>query len=229
MPAKEYSLGLMRAAEAGDADQVSECLARGADPLCGNSRAIRMAALEGHVECVKLLIPASNPKANNSYVLCWAASNGHIECLRLLAPRSGSKVDNSRALRCAAAGGHAECVKILIPISNPKDNRLALKDAIDSQSVECVRLLIPESGPLLNDRKVLASALARGNAKILSLMLAREPLLLTGLDLRRHRDAAIANWRPELAMILSAIIEQQALVADVHSPAPCPAPSARRL
>ena len=199
------------------------------DPKAYGSHPLHAAAFDGHAECVKLLIPVSEPKARDSEALVSAARNNRAECIKLLIPVSDPKSDNSRALAAAAMFGSAECVKLLLPVSDPKHNSRALQGAIDHTNTECVKLLIPVSGPLLKRKKIRTLTLSLGHADILSLLLAFEPLLLTGLDLPRCRDASTAKGHVEMAALLSSIIEQQDLVGTLPQPTPGGGPTTRRL
>jgi len=108
-----------------------------------------MAANNGHVQCVELLIPVSNPKALGSKALGWAAENGHWECVELLIPVSDPKDRHSDALQVAAHEGHSRCVELLIPVSDPKAlNCWALRWAAINGYTECVELLYPVSDPV---------------------------------------------------------------------------------
>ena len=64
-------------------------------PKAYASYALRLAANNGHLEIVKLLLPVSNPKALNSLALQYAAANGHLEIVKLLIPVSDPKADDS--------------------------------------------------------------------------------------------------------------------------------------
>ena len=209
---------LLKCARTGDAEGVESLLAQGADPCQNNSEPLVSAANNGHAECVKLLIPVSDPKAKSSLALRWASYNGHPECVKLLIPVSDPMAESSYALRWAAENGHADCVKLLIPVSDPKHNHRALQMAIDYANPDCAKLLIPASGPFLKRKKIRASVLSSGDADILSLMLAAEPLFLTGLDRPRCRDAVMARGHVEMAALLSSVIEQESLAAHIPGP-----------
>lgn len=81
---------LIAFAARGDVAQVATFLCRGANSLLtsSNSSALSLAALNGHIECVKLLMPFSDPKRSDSQALRWAVENGHVECVKLLMPAS---------------------------------------------------------------------------------------------------------------------------------------------
>lgn len=91
--------------------------------------ALMLAAENGHVECVELLIPISDPLAEyeDSNPLTTAAFNGHADCVKLLIPVSDPKSGNNGALQWAALNGHVECVKLLIPVSDVERFRSRFK------------------------------------------------------------------------------------------------------
>lgn len=113
------------------------------------SKALRWAAVGGHVECVILLIPVSNPKAFSSDALRVAAYHGHVECVKALIPVSDPKASDSVALVAATKNRHIECVRLLIGVSNPKDfNSEALQYACLNNDQDCFDLLYDVSDPI---------------------------------------------------------------------------------
>lgn len=147
------------------------------------------------------LAQGADPRHKKSLALFVAAEKGHHECVKLLAPVSDPSACDSEALRYATTNGHAECARLLIPFSDP----------------------------LLHNKKALSAVFQGGSAEILSIFLACEPLFLTGLDLPGCRDAAIAKGHADLALLLSSIIEQEALAADLPPSASRDDPASRRL
>jgi hypothetical protein len=63
---------------------IKRLMKEGADPKACNSEALCWAAMNGHLEIVKVLLPVSDPRANYSHALSWAAKNGHFEIVKLL-------------------------------------------------------------------------------------------------------------------------------------------------
>ncbi len=95
---------------------------------------------------VHLLDAGSDPKANTSSLLRIAAENGHLEVVKLLLPVSAPTTCGSWALRLAAEYGYLEVVKPLLPVSNPKDvDSAALSRAAQNGYLEIVRLLLQHS------------------------------------------------------------------------------------
>jgi hypothetical protein len=109
---------LIEAVKRGDAVGVQGLIPL-SNPKKHDSYALRLAAINGHTQCVKLLIPVSNPKSNQNYALQMAAQRGHLQCVELLIPVSDAKANDSAALQYAAYNGHHECVEVLYPVSNP--------------------------------------------------------------------------------------------------------------
>ena len=98
------------------------------------------------------------------------------------------------------------------PLSSPSRSHRLCECRLRQTPCPCIRAS-------LKNKKALASILSRGRADILSLLLACEPLLLTGPDLPRCRDASTAKGHVEMAALLPSIIEKQDLVATLSPPA----------
>lgn len=225
----QASKALCLAAENGHLECV-KILIPASCPMADYSRALSLAASHGHVECVKLLIPVSDPKADGSQALRWATCNGHAACVKILIPVSDPRAFHSDALLRAAIGGHAECLKLLIPVSDPMaDDSRALRWAAAKGKAECFEMLIPVSEPMIEMPDFLTDVFAAGFANILSIMFAREPRFLAALDLVRAREAAKANCHPELAALISSIIEQKALAENLPLSEAICQPTIRRL
>lgn len=90
------------------------------DPMMFDSKALRVAARNGHADYVKWLIPVSDPKALCSEALRDAAWHGHTECVKLLIPVSDPKAYASEALRWSIFNKHPACTELLIPVSDPE-------------------------------------------------------------------------------------------------------------
>ena len=135
---------IIKEATIGNADQLKILIKQSNSIDC--SKALIISAVNGHTECVKLLIPLSNPKTNDSEALRLASSSGHTECVKLLIPVSDPKAKNNYALRWASSDGYDECVNLLIPVSDAKNNNsIALESAAVRNNINCVKLLLPYS------------------------------------------------------------------------------------
>ena len=242
MPSRKIDQELVSAAQAGDAAKVSSLLAYGANPRskksgalvaagenghvecvrlllpvsdakAAESLALRVAANYGHAECVRMLLPLSDAKAENFYALRSAACSGHVECVRMLLAASDAKAMNSYALQLAAANGHAECVRLLLPVSDPAArNSLALRWAAESGRVECLWELLAESKPLVEIDGLLAGVMAAGQAKVAAILIEQEPRLLDGMDISKCLALAMENKHEDLAAYLSSIIDRKELL-----------------
>lgn len=105
---------LLKAAKSGNIFEVQR-LVQDATPN-DTFAALKIAAQEGDLECVKILVDPS--KYLNTDALCLAAKNGHVQCVQYLIPFSIPHDVQNKALREACFAGHLECVKLLIPVSN---------------------------------------------------------------------------------------------------------------
>jgi hypothetical protein len=113
---EELNGRLISAARWGNLTALEQALADGAQTRRGDSWALREAALGGHADCVKLLIPVSDPKAHESYALRWAAHEGHADCVALLLPASDPLavgIDGLDAAGSARQGGQARVVGMI--------------------------------------------------------------------------------------------------------------------
>ncbi len=113
--------------------------------------ALFLASIYGHLKCIQHLICVSCFSERND-ALTVAANNGHLDIVKLLIPISDPKYNGSSALRLAAYNGHLECVKLLIPVSDPKDGcSEAAWYAFEKEHSKCFDLLLPvsDSGALL--------------------------------------------------------------------------------
>lgn len=79
-----------------------------------------VAAMWGFTEAVEELIQLCDPKSDNSWALQMAAREGHISCVRVLIPVSDPK-DNTHALINALYNDHMDIAEVLWPLSNMHD------------------------------------------------------------------------------------------------------------
>lgn len=136
---------LIEASAIGDLSTVASLLSQCADVKEPLRKALCSAALNGHAECVKLLILKSS-RESCSDAICVAANQGHADCVKLLLPASCPNTENSTALLTAAENGHAECVALLIPTSNLRVADFgALRHSVVHGHLECLRALLSVS------------------------------------------------------------------------------------
>jgi len=100
------------------------------------TRALTIAAMEGHLECVQLLVKKGRTQVHEKdnlrrTALTYAAEKGHLDCVQFWVKEGGAKVndkdiDGKTALMYAAEKGHLECVQFLVKEGgasvNLKDN-----------------------------------------------------------------------------------------------------------
>ncbi|KAI8842061.1 ankyrin repeat-containing domain protein [Chytridium lagenaria] len=119
------------------------------DPGIGNNFPLRIAASEGHIGVVRLLLRDMrvNPSADRSYALRKASENGFDEVVEVLVrdPRVDPAADDSAALRGAAEMGHVGVIRHLIgtgKVDIKARNWEAIRVAIEKGHVEVVRELV---------------------------------------------------------------------------------------
>lgn len=216
---------LFHAAEMGCASECSLLLEPGADPMSRDGYALWASAICGSAECVKLFAPLSTSKRFTFDALWIAARNGHAECVRLLIPASNPSDEDAKALRMAAEEGHAECVKLLIPASGLRGISLAIRHAASSGRVECMDICLNAASRLPKPEwdKLLLCLLERGiihrQARVVALVLSKNPDLADLLDLPSMRTQALAQDDKALAEALDSLLERSALENATSQPA----------
>jgi ankyrin repeat protein len=151
------------------------------------STALMCASLNGHIDCVRLLIESgANTNSQNdggATALLFAARNGHTKCARLLI-NSGANKDAQiecgfTALMFAAANGRTECARLLIDAGADKDSKdndgsTALILAVLGGHADCARLLFDAGAAAeakdRSGKSALDIAKLIGNAGIVSLL-----------------------------------------------------------
>jgi len=146
------------------------------DPTANNNYPIRIAAANGHLSVVKLLLPVTNPAARDNEALRIAAACGHTQIVDLILnhPATNPAARDNEALRLAADGGHTEVVVLLLnqTATNPAArNNEALRLAAKKGNTGIVRLLL-ESSELANYSEVLNIAADYGHTEIARMLLA---------------------------------------------------------
>ena len=170
---------LLQAVRANDVKSVTD-LVRVIDPKTNSSKALRLAAELGHVECLNILLPLSEPKAKNSHALLAAAQKGHAECVRLLLPHSNAQARDRRALVAAVTNGHANVVSELIA-HDPSDlqiDRNLLYRVVLNQHAAVWRVLLlvlaPQHAPAVVEDLFRVCA-NRGNIEMMQAVLDQHP------------------------------------------------------
>lgn len=81
--------------------------------------ALGLAAIGGHTECVKLLIPVSTIHIKKTMAFLWAAQNNHLECVKELLAYSTTS-SRTKALKAAVVFKNQDMVELLAPSSDAK-------------------------------------------------------------------------------------------------------------
>lgn len=139
-----------------------------------NTRRLRNAAHNGNLAEVKRLIALSVPQANRCLALGSAAQQGHLECVKALLPWLTPQTFDAQewkpthprsALEFAAGGGSMECVKLLLPHAEATTHFPALLAAVAQNRLEVVRLLWNTIAPS-DANAVLMAACPKGSVEI---------------------------------------------------------------
>lgn len=181
---------LYTAAEEGNTTEVARLTSR--CNRTANGDALGRAALNGHVDCVKVLLPNSSLKSTKDGLL-WAAAQGHLDCVKLLKGNN----DASSPLFHAAGGGHTECVRFLLNYvdvthKEHSDSALclsALANAASKAHVECVRLLV-EVSTLEQINHGLLCALDNGDTDCMQILYSRCDIAMVEEELNSD------DWNP---------------------------------
>lgn len=112
------TMALDEAIGAGKLNEVLRCIPL-VDPAY-LPKSLWWASACGFESALKALMQVCDPKIDNSRALCAAAVEGHIECVRLLLPVSNPQ-DYSLALFEAVLTQEQEIVDLLCPVSNLDD------------------------------------------------------------------------------------------------------------
>lgn len=105
--------------------------------------AINTAAACGDHQKLKVLL--DGVRLEDDYALGLAAIGGHVECVKLLIPVSTIHIKKTMAFRWAAQNNHLECVKELLMYSTTSSRTKALKAAVVFKNQAMVDLLAPSS------------------------------------------------------------------------------------
>lgn len=132
---------MIDAACLGDVDRVKTLLRLGASPLATDEdgwTALMMAADDGHVGCVKVLVGVSNADQQDRWgqtALMIAGFENRANCVGILADVSDAKMVDERgwtALRHAAMRGGLESVKMLAKKKAVKNSGPVWEEALSA-------------------------------------------------------------------------------------------------
>lgn len=132
---------LIEAAAGGNTSEVARLTSNIREPLdC--ARAIRWAANNGHLNCLKILINVHNPLSDISPALYLAAGQGHLDCVSHLLPLVDPLYKNSAAMVEAAGNGYTECLLLLVDVSDcAQHGYTALLESAKNGHIECAQIL----------------------------------------------------------------------------------------
>ncbi|KAJ3300674.1 hypothetical protein HK104_008608 [Borealophlyctis nickersoniae] len=129
------------AAQNGHVEVVRWCVeVRGVDVHLENNHALRISAVNGHLNVVKLLLEKGS---TDKEVLQLAATKGRLQVVRLLLDE-GADVNalGGKALRHAASSGHVDVVKLLLERGANHQGGTILYVAASEGRVDMVRYLL---------------------------------------------------------------------------------------
>jgi ankyrin repeat protein len=170
---------LISKSEDGDWEAVKQLLVSGADPTLWDDKPLAdflfYAALNGHVEVVRILLAGREPRHRRESLLSmtadigmsclhFASQNGHLEVVKVLVEAGGQALlnktneDGASCLALAAQNGHLEVVKVLVKAGGrallkitPEDGWSCLHSVCQSGHLKIVKVLVKAGGQeLLN-------------------------------------------------------------------------------
>ena len=129
------------AAGQGNLEMVKYC----ANTFPNNVGACRMAAKNGHLECLKYLREEVKTPWNSDTAE-WASQNGQLHILEYLVERKYDQF--KRACEDAAEFGHLDCLKYLHETAKAPWESWAVRLAHKNNQTECVQYLLDNNCPL---------------------------------------------------------------------------------
>ncbi|HZZ64976.1 MAG TPA: ankyrin repeat domain-containing protein [Candidatus Baltobacteraceae bacterium] len=164
-------------AKTGDTAQLRAMLDAGADPATENSRALQIAAANGHVEIVDMLLEdrRAEPAALESVALRWAVENGHTVIVHALLRdgRADPGANDCIAFGIAAGKGYTDIVHVMLrdPRVDPAAfGSTALWLAAENGHTEVVRMLLDNG--CADPNGALYAAAIKGHVAIVRALLA---------------------------------------------------------
>lgn len=212
----------LRDAKKGSDPEIKKWLAKnGRERQVDCSELLYVAASNGRLSTVRLLLPWSDPGYRDSVALKHAATQGYLGIVRLLLPLSHPAADYSAALKGAAENGHAEVVALLLPHSPRTEITDALCAAVagDHEAV-VLRVVSQDNSMKFIDADVLHAAFDVDSPNMLNVLLthSKPSVVRTAfndlLRSERWKEAdQLASHLPEGALI------QVSKTALAHLPA----------
>ncbi|KAH0608693.1 uncharacterized protein H6S33_001827 [Morchella sextelata] len=169
---------------------------------------LQTASETGQTGVVKQLLQMGE-RADAGTAIVLAARNGHIEAVKLLLIHGrGASIGGQKALQLAAENGHADVVRLLIENGHRKNCQRTLQLAVKNGHAEVVGLLLGsgfDANPLYYGPLMLQEAAGRGHFEVVRELLKNgaevnpipgEPYEQTALQ------AAARNGHRKVAMLL---------------------------
>ena len=223
----------IKACDDGDASALESLLKAGASPNAAGRDGwtpLLSALLEGHTECVRLLLASPvidvNQANKNGYTpLFIAVQKGLAECVRLLLASPSVDVNQANnegatPLSFAAQKGQAECMRLLLASPSvdvnqaSKDGFTPLYMAAQKGQAECMRLLLASPSIAVNQARnggttpLIVACASRSTAAVLTLLADER----TELDTKNSRgDSALScAAKGDNAQLVAALIARGA-------------------
>ena len=141
------------------------------DPQADNNYAIFLAASNGHLAVVNLLLKAGcDPQDDNNGTIRFAARRGYLDVVnRLLEVGCDPQAINNQPIRFAAENGHLAIVNRLLEVGcDPRaENNAAIRWAAENGHLAIVlRLLEIGCDPQAQDNYAIRKAALRGHKKV---------------------------------------------------------------
>ncbi|CAL6401957.1 unnamed protein product [Bathycoccus prasinos] len=136
-------LTIKAAARQGNLEMVKYCVA---NECRIDRRACALAALNGHLECLKYLHEEVEAPWD-SWTADWAAERGHLHILEYLVERKYDQFDED-ACTGAAMSGHLDCLKYLHETAKAPWDSYAVRRAHKYNQPECLQYCLDNNCPL---------------------------------------------------------------------------------
>lgn len=153
---------MLDAAKTGDIDTVNYWIATGMNDDDG-ALCLRMACNNGHVECVKALIPISGTNIFDT-CLFLAVQGNHVECVRELLPYSDPKHNSNISVRMAMINNNQDIFDLLYPLIDPLKAIEDTKNNIISDRV--APTMIEQRLKAEQEKNILEHSVGQGHEKI---------------------------------------------------------------
>ena len=237
-PLGKSSTALMFAAALGDTTLLKTLLDHGTDPNKrdpGGDTALMIAARNGHLNAVRILMHDSRTQVNlknckDKSALLYAAAQGHVEVFSILLVFGNATLNRERPfyghtdpfLVAASNGHYGICKRIIetgmdVDFQDIEDHYTALQYAATNGHIECCRLLIDAGANVnhVNDNgnSILHTVIRCGHIQVFELLIARGAALTYGEDSSPLLTEAVLYCRFEF---IKRLIELKVDVNLVH-------------